>query len=99
MRALKIIVVVLGVALVAGTVALVALIATRLQHHPAPPPETAAPQPPRWTLPAGSHIVSTELSGDRLLIRVALGDGGEELVLVNARDGVEVAVIALPAAH
>jgi hypothetical protein len=99
MRALKTLVIVLGVALVAGSVALVALIVGRLERKGA---ETAAAQglgPLHAALPAGSRIVSTELSGDRLLLRLALADGGEELMLVDARTGAPVAVFDVPAAR
>jgi hypothetical protein len=95
MRALKILVIVMGVPLVGGSVALVAAIVGRLGRAPAAPP--AAEAPLHASLPAGSHIVSTELNGDRVLVRVALADGGEELVLYNARTGAQVAVIDLPA--
>ncbi|HXQ49658.1 MAG TPA: DUF6476 family protein [Stellaceae bacterium] len=96
MRALKAVVIVLGVALVAGSVALVALIVGRMERRSAVA-EGAAPA--QAALPAGSRIVATELNGDRLLIRLALADGGEELVLINARTGTRIAVFDLPAAR
>jgi hypothetical protein len=98
MRALKHLVIVMGVLLVGGSVALVAAIVGRIGRAPvAPAAESGAPL--HASLPAGSRIVSAELSGDRVLVRVALADGGEELVLYNARSGAQVAVIELPAAR
>jgi hypothetical protein len=92
MRALKLLVVVLGVLLAGGLVALVAAIVARIERGPAAAVNAEAP-PVRTALPPGSRIVATELSGDRLLVRLALADGGEALVLFNARTGAEVAVI------
>jgi len=91
MRALKLLVVVMGVLLVAGVVALGLAIAVRVQRGPAA--ETAA-QPLHLSLPDGARILATEMSGDRLLVRLSLGDGAEQLLLLNARTGAEIAVIA-----
>ena len=93
MRALKLLVVVMGVLLVAGVVALGVAIAVRVQRGPVG--EVAAP-PLRLSLPEGAHVTATELSGDRILIRLTLRDGGEEVLLLNARTGAEIAVIAAP---
>ena len=49
------------------------------------------------SFPAGSRVIATELNGDRLLVRLALPDGGEQLMLYNARNGAPVAVLDLPA--
>ena len=97
MRALKVLVIIMGVLLVGGSVALVAAIVARLGRAPVAAPAAEAGAPLHASLPAGSRIVSAELSGDRVLVRVALADGGEELVLYNARSGAQVAVIDLPA--
>jgi Family of unknown function (DUF6476) len=96
MRALKILVVVLGVLLVAGTAALVMAIVARVQHGPLTAASGAAPR--LATLPAGSRVLAAELAGDRLLVRVALQGGGEQLFLFDARSGAEVAVLDVPAA-
>jgi hypothetical protein len=98
MRALKILVGVLGVLLVAGTVALVTVVVGRIRHGPVTAAGVERGSPVRTSLPPGSHIIATELSGDRLLVRLALADGGEALVLFNARSGAEVAVIGIGAA-
>ena len=96
MRALKFLVVVMGIALVGGSVALVAALIARYEHRTA-----AASLPPgspvRTVLAHGGRIVAATLSGDRVLVRIARSDGAEELVLFDARDGKEVALIELPA--
>jgi hypothetical protein len=99
MRALKVLVVVMGVALVAGAVALVAALVLRAERAGS---ATAAAgggnaEPLHAALPAGSRIVATELEGDRLVVRVALAGGGEAIYLFNARSGAAVAVIEAPA--
>jgi hypothetical protein len=94
MQALKVAVIVMGVLLVGGSIALAVAIVARSERRPAAAHDQAAPVL-RTELPATGRIVATALAGDRLLVRVALADGGEELVLFNARTGAEVAVITL----
>ncbi|HUB96790.1 MAG TPA: DUF6476 family protein [Stellaceae bacterium] len=93
MRALKVLVVVMGVLLVAGVIALAMLVTVRVERGA--PLAQASAGPLREALPAGSRIIATELSGDRLLVRVALAEGGEQLLLFDARSGAPVAVITL----
>jgi hypothetical protein len=95
MRALKVLVAVMGVLLLGGTVALVALVVARVQRGPAPAAVAPGPRHVEALLPAGGHIVATELAGDRLLVRVALADGTERLLLFDARTGAAVAVLDL----
>ena len=92
MRALKILVVALGVLLVGGSVALVVAVVSRIQHGPNLAVNADAAAPVRSILPAGSRILAAELSGDRVLVRLAMPDGGERLLLLNARNGAEIAV-------
>ncbi len=97
MRALKVLVVVMGVAFVAGAVALVAAVVTRVERGGATATAAENAQPLHAALPAGSHVVDTELQGDRLVVHVVLEGGGEALYLFNARTGGAVAVIEAPA--
>lgn len=93
MRALKILVIVMGVLLVGGATALVAAVIARIERGPSGAVNAAAAAPVHTALPSGSRILAAELSGDRLLVRLALPDGGETLMLFNARNGAAVAVI------
>jgi hypothetical protein len=94
MRALKILVVVMGVLLVLGTAALVFAVANRVNH----PPASAKPvAPAEIELPPGARIVATEMSGERLLVRVALPEGGEELMIFSLANGTRLATITLRA--
>ncbi len=104
MRALKVLVVVMGVAFGVGTMALVAAVVVRVERGRSVTAAAAAPaavaanaEPLRAALPAGSRIVGTELDGDRLVVHVALAGGGEAIYLFNARTGGAVAVIEAPA--
>jgi hypothetical protein len=98
MRGLKVLVVVMGVLLVAGTAALVAGVALRVERGDrTAAASVASAEPLHAALPAGSRIVGTTLEGDRLAVHVALAGGGEAIYLFNARTGAAVAVIEAPA--
>jgi hypothetical protein len=101
MRALKLLVIVMGVLLVAGIVALGFGVQYRL-NHPRPvavapgPAVPSAALPNTIDLPAGSHVVGAEASGDRLVVRVELAGGaGEELIIVNLATGAPVSTVML----
>ncbi len=99
MRALKVLVVIMGVLLVGGTVVLVAAIIDRARHRLTEPSALA------WTgrgfdrtvidLPPGAHVIATGAAGDRLVVRVGLADGGEMLVLIDPRNGERVGTVEL----
>jgi len=93
MRALKILVVAMGLLLVAGTVALVIAVANRINHPPAPATATGATS--TIALPPGARVGASEVSGDHLVVRVTLADGGEELLIFNLATGARIATIAL----
>jgi hypothetical protein len=77
MAALKVLVVVMGVLIVAGIGAIVWGIATRL--------DLSRPRfaDGRIELPAGAKVVDMAASGERLVLRVALPDAGERLIVVD----------------
>jgi hypothetical protein len=96
MRALKVLVVVMGVLLAVGVIALAMAVAARIERGgTASTLAKANTGPVRDALPAGSRVLAAELSGDRLMVRVALADGGEQLLLFDAKSGLPVAVIEL----
>lgn len=96
MRALKILVVVMGLLLVAGTAALVLAVMARV-HHPRPAAAATLGRTTTVALPAGARLGASELSGERILVRVVLPDGGGELLLFDARTGARIATIELHA--
>jgi hypothetical protein len=101
MRALKILVVVMGVLLVGGTAALIAAIIDRASRHTATP-SASAPTPSgrgferaAVPLPPGARVVSAELAGDRILVRLARAEGGEALIIIDAKSGAALGTIDL----
>lgn len=94
MRALKVLVVVLGILLVAGVIALVIAIVDRI-NHPRPALEASAATASAIDLPAGANILGTETTGDRLVVRIGLGGGGEEIFIFNLATGARVSTITL----
>ncbi|HUJ98785.1 MAG TPA: hypothetical protein VLV85_11105 [Stellaceae bacterium] len=101
MRALKVLVVVMGVLLVGGTTALIIAVIERARQHLAEP--AAAPPPPPGRgfgrtvvdLPEGARVIAIELAGDRLVVRIGLAEGGEALILIDARTGARLGTIEL----
>lgn len=99
MRALKVLVVVMGVLLVGGTAALVIAVIERAQQHMAASPP-AAPSAARGfdrvlDLPPGARVIAVEPAGERLVVRLALAGGGEALILIDARTGARLGTIEL----
>jgi len=94
MRALKILVIVMGVLLVAGTTALVIVVVARV-NRPAAPPAPAVTGSRTIELPPGARVIATEASGDRLVVRLALSEGGEELLIFDLASGARIASIML----
>jgi hypothetical protein len=102
MRALKVLVIVMGVVLVAGIVALGFAVQYRVNHPRQPPVATGpvigpagGPSAMTLDLPQGAKVVGAEASGDRLVVRVELAGGGQELIIVNLATGAPVATVTL----
>lgn len=104
MRALKALVVIMGIAILVGTGALVTLIierGTRLggAGGPGGEIEEAAPDSPTETLarshalalPPGARVIETRLGDGNLALRVALEGGGEAVFVFDAASGALVA--------
>jgi hypothetical protein len=95
MRALKILVVVMGVMLVVGFAALVALIAGRVSRGG--PAATAAygfaASP--IDIPRGARIESMTTGSDRLILALELPQGGRQLVVIDLAKGVRLGTIEL----
>ena len=93
MRKLKILVVVMGVMLVAGTATLVVAIAARLSHPRPVATPTGAAAP--IGLPAGARIESIGVGGDRLVVAVLLPDGDRQLLVLDLANGRQLMLIPL----
>jgi hypothetical protein len=95
MRALKILVVVMGVMLIVGFAALVVVIAGRVSRGG--PAATAAHgfAAPPIDIPRGARIEAMTVGPDRLILALALPDGGRQLVVVDLTKGTRLGTIEL----
>lgn len=78
MRALKILVVVMGVMIIAGVIVLGVTVVRRMT----PPPLAAA----ALNEPAGTHIAQVSAAGDRVVVLLQ-GGGPDRLVVLDLRTG------------
>jgi hypothetical protein len=97
-RALKILVAVLGIMLVGGIVALVVLLATRGRPS-TPRPVASVPHGTAYdaviNVPAGAHVVSAQADGARLVVVLALADGSQQILLLDPASGARLGTIEL----
>ena len=101
MRALRILVVVMGVMLVGGFIALIVSIVYMTKHKQSGAPvaeKTAAAAPyaaPPIELPAGARIEMIPAGSDRLVLHIMLPDGGRELLVLDLASGRRLGTIPL----
>ena len=98
MRALKILVVVMGVMLVIGVVGLIVAIADRVSKKE--PLRAAAPagQPftaPAIELPRGARIDSMAAGSDRLVVNLTMPDGEHRLLIIDLATGRNLGTVPL----
>src|SRR4051794_25572412 len=89
-RGLKTAVVVMGIMLVVGFVALIAAIAYRMSHPRVPSEPTTPSRPfsaPALDLPLGAHIEAMTVGADRLVLNLLLRDGGRQLLILDLSTG------------
>ena len=91
MRALKILVIVMGVMLVGGFVALIISIAYMAKHKdttvPVPAATRAPYAAPAIELPAGARIEAMALGADYLVLNIMMPDGNRELLVLDLASG------------
>jgi hypothetical protein len=92
-RALKILVAVMGVLLAAGVMVLVVAIGMRLSHR-TPPPVAAFTAPP-VTLPNGAKIEAVGAGPDRIVLDLLLLDGTRQLIILDMATGRLIGAIPL----
>jgi hypothetical protein len=95
-RALKVLVVAMGVLIVAGVVTIIVTIASRIgaSTHGKP----ALPASVKLSLPQGAHLAAVVPWGDRLIIRIERQAGGDQLLTYDPASGAVVQTIELPPA-
>jgi hypothetical protein len=101
-RALKILVIVMGIMLVGGFVALIISTAYMTKHRETTlsvPATTRAPYAaPTIELPAGARIEAMALGADRLVLNIITPDGNRELLVLDLASGRRLGTIPLRAA-
>jgi len=90
MRALKTLVVVMGIMLIGGFAALVAVIAGRLSHYS--PPRSFATA---IDIPRGARIEGIATGADRLVLDVVLPEGSRQLLVIDLTTGVRLGIVEL----
>jgi hypothetical protein len=95
MRALKTLVVVMGIMLIGGFAVLVAVIIGRVSRGGAPPRSFS---PTAIDIPRGARIESMTAATDRLILDLALPDDGRQLVVIDLVTGTRLGTIELRAA-
>lgn len=97
--ALKAIVVILGLMILAGLTLMGAILAGRFAHHAPARPDAAAAAPgyaaPAIDLPAGAQVDRMTIGGDRLVLDIALPGGARELVILDLATGRRLGTIPL----
>ncbi|HEX3884612.1 MAG TPA: DUF6476 family protein [Stellaceae bacterium] len=92
MRALKILVAVMGAMILAGVAVLGATVAGRMSKG-TPPAAAYAAAPVE--IPAGAHVEAMSTGADRVVLALALADGTRQLVIVDLATGKKLGVIPL----
>ncbi|HEV8029467.1 MAG TPA: DUF6476 family protein [Stellaceae bacterium] len=98
MAALKVLVVVMGIMLVAGVAVLLAAIAARVSHKGS---DAGAPQPFAAVpidIPPGARVEAMSAGPDRLVLDLVLADGTRALVVIDLTTGHRLGTIPLRAA-
>jgi uncharacterized protein DUF6476 len=102
MRALRLLVIVLGVLLVGGTLGLVVAIIARVPHPSESRPEAraaaasrAAPFDTALDLPAGAVVQSVQSAGERLAVHLVMPNGGQQIVILDPGSGARIGTIEL----
>jgi hypothetical protein len=96
MRALRILVVVMGIMLVVGFAALIAIIAGRISRGGPAPATTARAFGSRAVeIPRGSRIEAMTAGPERLVLSLLLPDGGRQLLVIDLATGSRLGTIEL----
>lgn len=98
MRTLKILVIVMAVVILAGSAALIVVIAGRLSRSEpgATPGQPIAAAP--IDIPAGARVESMGVGSDRLVLDIVLPDGDRRLVIIDLATGRRLGTIPLRSA-
>jgi len=95
MRALKVLVIVMGVLLATGIVLLVATIAGRIGNKAALEPARRGFGNVTVDVPTGAVIAGRDVVGNRLVLTIALSDGSHRLLVFDPGSGTIVGTLEL----
>ena len=95
MRALKILVVVMGVMLVVGFAALIAMIAGRVSRGGPSPAAARAVFGSSMDIPQGARIEAMTAGPDRVIVALMLPGGGRQLLVIDLTTGARIGSIEL----
>jgi Family of unknown function (DUF6476) len=98
LRALKILVVVMGVMLVVGFAALIVAITNKVSQRRPEPPAGRQITATAIEIPRGARVEAMTTAPDRLILDLVLPDGSRQIVLIDLATGVRVGLINLRAA-
>jgi hypothetical protein len=98
-RGLKTLVVVMGIMLVVGFAALIAIVAGRVSRGGSAPATAARAFGSRAIeIPRGSHIDAMSAGPDRLVLGLSLPEGGQQLLIIDMATGARLGTIELQSA-
>jgi hypothetical protein len=95
MRALKILVVVMGVLLVGGLATLIAVIGGRISRGGSAPATARSFAAPAIDIPRDARIEAMTAGPDRLVLALALPEGRRQLVIIDLASGAPLGTIEL----
>ncbi len=95
MRALKILVVVMGVMLVVGFAVLVVVVAGRVSRSGPAPTAARGFASPSIDIPRDARIEAMTVGPDRLVIALALPEGGRQVLVIDLATGIRLGTIQL----
>jgi hypothetical protein len=95
MRALKILVVVMGIMIVGGFAALIVAIVGRVSHRGSAPAETPRAFARPIDIPRGARIEAMTAGGNHLVVGLELPDGNRQLLIIDLATGARLGTVEL----
>jgi len=95
MRGLKILVVVMGIMLIVGFTVLVAVVAARMSRSGSNPITARAFNGSAIDIARGARIEAMAAGTDRLVLALALPEGGRQLLIIDLTTGARLGTIEL----
>ena len=94
-RLLKAIVILLGIVIAVGLAVLLLAIGQRAGGFAEERPPAAALALDNIVLPPGAQVLEVDLDGNRVALRIATADGGEQLLIFDLASGARLGAVSL----